>query len=115
MRGRPSRVDRRNEFHAARLKQEASQKQDAQDDGKRDDDDLDESHSRFLKVDRLRLVRTGILSACGAACQRSVLTINRGEYVFSKGQYAEMFSPVPRGHDERLCRLCSCRFPRIRG
>ena len=105
MRGRPSWIDRRNESHAARLKQEASQKQDAQDDGERDDDDLDESHSRFLKVDRLRLVRTGILSARGAGCQRSVLTVKRGVYVFSKSQYAEMFSPVPRGHDERLRRL----------
>ena len=35
---------------AARLKQEASEEENAQDDGKRDDDYLDESHSRFLTV-----------------------------------------------------------------
>ena len=35
---------------AARLKQEAPEKENAQDDGKRDDDYLDESHSRFLAV-----------------------------------------------------------------
>ena len=35
---------------AARLKQEAPEEENAQDDGKRDDDYLDESHSRFLTV-----------------------------------------------------------------
>jgi len=35
---------------AARLKQEAPQKEETQDDGERNDDDLDESHRRFLTV-----------------------------------------------------------------
>jgi hypothetical protein len=37
------------EVHPARLKQEAPQKEDSYDEGERDDDDLDESHSRFLR------------------------------------------------------------------
>jgi hypothetical protein len=55
---------------AARLKQEAPQEENAQDDDKRDNYYLDETHSRYLTVKRLRLIREGILSAQRTVCQR---------------------------------------------
>ena len=84
MRDEPSGVGREWKVHAAaRLKQEASKEDNAQDDGKRDDDDLDESHSRVLNVKALSLVREGILSARGVMCQRLVLKGKSGtEYLF---------------------------------
>ena len=49
MRGRRAvGLTRGSEGSSRRLKQEAAEEEYAQDDGKRDDDYLDESHSRFL-------------------------------------------------------------------
>ena len=50
---------RGSEGSSGRLKQEAPEEEYAQDNGKRDDDDLDESqsHSRFLRIVRLPLVQ----------------------------------------------------------
>jgi hypothetical protein len=79
---KPSRGRSASESHAAAgLEQEAPEEENAQDDGKRDDDDLDESHSRFLTLKALAPCRAGILSARGAVCQRPVLLGKTGPVV----------------------------------
>src|SRR5579885_306574 len=61
----------------------------------------------FLKVDRLRLVRTGILSARGAVCQRPVLKVKRGEYVSLK----KVCTPKSfRRFRAKTGRICGLRF-----
>ncbi|HYY99801.1 MAG TPA: hypothetical protein VE642_14475 [Pyrinomonadaceae bacterium] len=84
---------------AGHLEQEAAEEEYAQDDGKRDDYDLDESqsHSRFLTVERLPFAREGHF--IGAFGGMSTLASCPGrdplEVSVSSKQYARQRAMVP--------------------
>ena len=94
---KPSRGCSASEIHAADgLEQEAPEEENAQDDGKRDDDDLDESHSRFLTLKALAPCSSGhfIGARSGVSTPASSLK-DRPRCPFSSRQYAKKAGAVP--------------------
>ena len=93
---KPSRGSSASEIHAAGLEEEAPEEENAQDDGNRDHDDLDVTHSRFLTVKALAPCSSGHF--IGARSSVSTPGSSRKERPCcpcSSRQYAKKAGAVP--------------------